>query len=71
MCIRDSIGANNSYVLQIGIWMLFITLLGGLCTIGVSFTAARIATGGFYNSLYDSQFGDADQLTESPAKPVS
>jgi len=42
---KGIIGQNIHYVWQTGLWMLFITLLGGLCTIGVSFTAARIGTG--------------------------
>jgi ATP-binding cassette subfamily B multidrug efflux pump len=39
------LGANSSYILHIGLRMLLITLLGGLCTVGASFTAARIAAG--------------------------
>ena len=42
---KGIIGSNSSYIIQTGLWMLFITLLGGLCTIGVSFIASRIATG--------------------------
>jgi ATP-binding cassette subfamily B multidrug efflux pump len=42
---KGIIGQNINYVWQTGIWMLLITLFGGLCTVGVSFTASRIATG--------------------------
>ena len=42
---KGIVEANSSYILHTGLRMLLITLLGGLCTIGVSFTAARIAAG--------------------------
>lgn len=42
---KGILGSNSSYILHTGLRMLLITLLGGLCTIGVSFTAARIAAG--------------------------
>jgi ATP-binding cassette subfamily B multidrug efflux pump len=42
---KGIIDGNIGYVWQVGGWMLLITLLGGLCTIGVGFTASRIATG--------------------------
>ena len=42
---KGIVGGDSNYIIQTGMWMLFITLLGGLCTIGVSFTAARIAAG--------------------------
>ena len=42
---KGIIGSDTNYILTTGIWMLFITLLGGLCTVGVSFTASRIGTG--------------------------
>ncbi len=44
--INNGIVAQNSgYVWQTGLWMLLITLFGGLCTVGVGFVASRIATG--------------------------
>ncbi|MFI5212854.1 MAG: ABC transporter transmembrane domain-containing protein, partial [Candidatus Saccharimonadales bacterium] len=42
---KGIIGADTGYVIRTGLMMLGITLLGGLCTIGVGFTASRIATG--------------------------
>jgi ATP-binding cassette subfamily B protein len=42
---KGIVGSDNSYVIQTGLWMLVITLLGGLCTVGISFVASRIATG--------------------------
>jgi ATP-binding cassette subfamily B multidrug efflux pump len=42
---KGIIGADSNQVIQTGAWMLFITLLGGLCTVGVSFVASRIAAG--------------------------
>ncbi|HSW77337.1 MAG TPA: ABC transporter ATP-binding protein [Candidatus Chromulinivoraceae bacterium] len=42
---KGIIGSDTGYIISTGLWMLFITLLGGLCTIGVSFVASRIGTG--------------------------
>ena len=42
---KGIVEANSSYILHTGLRMLVLTLLGGLCTIGVSFTAARIGAG--------------------------
>ncbi len=42
---KGIVNEDIGYIWQTGLWMLFITLLGGLCTIGVGFTASRIATG--------------------------
>jgi ATP-binding cassette subfamily B protein len=42
---KGIIGADTNYILRTGAIMLGVTLLGGLCTIGVGFTASRIATG--------------------------
>lgn len=42
---KGIIGSDTNYILTTGLWMLFITLLGGLCTVGVSFTSSRIGTG--------------------------
>lgn len=42
---KGIIGSDTNYILQTGFMMLVVTLLGGLCTIGVGFTASRIATG--------------------------
>ena len=42
---KGIIDSNSSYILHTGLRMLLITLLGGVCTIGVSFSAARIAAG--------------------------
>ncbi len=42
---KGIIQADSSYILHTGLHMLLITLFGGLCTIGVSFTAARIGAG--------------------------
>lgn len=42
---KGIVEADSSYILHTGLKMLLITLLGGLCTIGVSFSAARIAAG--------------------------
>jgi len=42
---KGIIGSDTGYIISTGLWMLFITLLGGFCTIGVSFVASRIGTG--------------------------
>ncbi|MDB5167352.1 MAG: multidrug transporter ATP-binding protein [Candidatus Saccharibacteria bacterium] len=42
---KGILNMNIGYIWQTGLWMLFITLLGGLCTVGVGFSASRIATG--------------------------
>ncbi len=42
---KGIIGADSSYILRTGLLMMAITLFGGLCTVGVGFTASRIATG--------------------------
>jgi len=42
---KGIVGADNNYILKTGLIMLAVTLFGGLCTIGVGFTASRIATG--------------------------
>lgn len=42
---KGIIGQDSTYILHTGLWMLVVTLLGGLCTIGVSFTASKIAAG--------------------------
>lgn len=59
---KGIIGSNSSYVLQTGGWMLFITLLGGLCTIGLSFTASRIATG-FVRRLREALFTQVENFS--------
>lgn len=52
---KGIIGADNGYILHTGLMMLGVTLLGGLCTIGVGFTASQIATG-FVRRLRDALF---------------
>ncbi|MDN5274290.1 MAG: multidrug transporter ATP-binding protein [Candidatus Saccharibacteria bacterium] len=42
---KGIVGADTNYILRTGVVMLAVTLFGGLCTIGVGFTASRIATG--------------------------
>lgn len=42
---KGIIAGDNGAVLHTGLWMLFITLLGGVCTVGVSYAASRIAAG--------------------------
>lgn len=42
---KGIIGADSNYILHTGLIMLGVTLFGGLCTIGVGFTASRIAAG--------------------------
>lgn len=59
---KGIIGANNQYILQTGLWMLFITLLGGLSTVGVSFTAARIAAG-FVRRLREGLFSNVENFS--------
>lgn len=39
------INGDNSLILNQGIWMLVISLFGGVCAIGVGFLASKIATG--------------------------
>jgi len=52
---KGIIGADSDYILRTGFMMLIVTLLGGLCTIGVGFAASRIATG-FVRRLRDALF---------------
>jgi len=42
---KGIIGADTGYILQTGLMMLVVTLFGGLCAVGVGFTASRIAAG--------------------------
>lgn len=42
---KGIITGDNAYIVRAGLEMLGLTLLGGLCTIGVSFAAAKIAAG--------------------------
>jgi len=42
---KGIIGSDTNYILTTGLWMLLITLLGGFCTVGVSFASSRIGTG--------------------------
>ena len=42
---RGIVGGDRGFIVHTGFRMLLITLLGGICTIGVSFSAARIAAG--------------------------
>lgn len=41
----DTEKLQNNYILTAGAWMLFLTLLSGICTITVGFLSARIAAG--------------------------
>jgi ATP-binding cassette subfamily B multidrug efflux pump len=59
---KGIIGSNTNYILQTGIKMLIITLLGGLCTIGVGFTASRIATG-FVRRLRNALFTQVENFS--------
>lgn len=59
---KGIIGADSSYIVHTGFRMLFITLLGGLCTIGVSFTAARIAAG-FVRRLRTALFSKVENFS--------
>ena len=52
---KGIIGSDTDYILRTGVTMLLVTLFGGLCTIGVGFTASRIATG-FVRRLRDALF---------------
>ncbi len=59
---KGIIGQNTDYIWQTGAWMIFITLLGGLCTIGVSFTAARIGSG-FVRRLRSALFSHVEHFS--------
>lgn len=52
---KGIIAGDNGYIVQAGVQMLELTLLGGLCTIGVSFSAAKIAAG-FVRRLREELF---------------
>jgi ATP-binding cassette subfamily B multidrug efflux pump len=52
---KGIIGADTGYIWRTGFLMLAVTLFGGLCTIGVGFTASRIATG-FVRRLREALF---------------
>jgi ATP-binding cassette subfamily B protein len=41
----DTAKLQSNYILRMGGWMLFLTLLSGLCTIAVSYLSAKIAAG--------------------------
>ncbi|MDB5184112.1 MAG: multidrug transporter ATP-binding protein [Candidatus Saccharibacteria bacterium] len=59
---KGIIGADTNYVIQTGIMMLSVTLLGGLCTIAVGFTASRIATG-FVKRLRSALFTQVENFS--------
>lgn len=52
---KGIIGRDTAYIWHTGVTMLLLTLLGGLCTIGVSFAASKIAAG-FVRRLRDGLF---------------
>lgn len=56
------IGVNSTYVLHTGLWMLVVTLLGGIATVGVSFVASRIATG-FVRRLRTALFAHVERFS--------
>ncbi len=53
---------DNGYILRTGTWMLLITLLGGIFTIGVSFVASKIATG-FVRRLRNELFRSVEYFS--------
>jgi ATP-binding cassette subfamily B protein len=56
------IGNDNDVVISTGLRMLVVALLGGLCTIGASFLASRIATG-FTRDLRNDTFAAAESFS--------
>ena len=59
---KGIIGADTGYILQTGLMMLVVTLFGGLCAVGVGFTASRIA-GGFVRRLRMALFTQVENFS--------
>lgn len=56
------IGNDNQVVISTGLRMLIVALLGGMCTIGASFLASRVATG-FTRDLRNDTFEKAESFS--------
>ncbi len=56
------IGNDNQIVLSTGLLMLVVALLGGMCTVGASFMASRIATG-FTRDLRNDTFEKTESFS--------
>lgn len=53
---------DTAYIMQTGLWMLLVTLGGGIATIGVSFVAARIGAG-FVRRLREALFYQVEHFS--------
>src|SRR3990172_8239836 len=53
---------NNALILSIGLKMLLISLLGGVCAVGFGYLASRIATG-FAMNVRDEVFAKVESFS--------
>jgi len=59
---KGIVTGDTAYIMHVGLKMLLVTLLGGLCTIGVSYSAARIGAG-FVRRLRTAMFSHVEHFS--------
>lgn len=59
---KGIVTGDTAYITQVGLKMLLVTLLGGMCTVGVSYSAARIGAG-FVRRLRKAMFSHVEHFS--------